>query len=187
MPRLIHLNGAPGSGKSTVAARWASDRPGALVVEVDQLRVQLDGWQTDESSKLLARELAIGLVGAHLSTGEDVIVPQYLGQLPFIERLSGVADAHGAAFTEVLVAVDEATAIERFTARNSERAAGSPDHSAMHPASDVDDAEAPALIGDAIARLEVVATSRGGIVRIDGTESVDDVVTSLCEALGTSQ
>lgn len=183
MTRLIHLNGAPGTGKSTVAGRWALDRPGALVVEIDQLRTQLAGWQSDESSKLLAREVAIGLIGNHLAGGDDVIVPQYLGRLPFIERLSGLASDHDAVFVEIMLTADQATALSRFRRRQGEATTDSP----AHPASEVHDRDAPAVVDDALARLDELLGSRPGIVVIDATATADEVHQALCDALVDDQ
>src|SRR6478735_5069207 len=41
MARLIHLNGPPGIGKSTIARRYAADHPGVLVCDNDVLLPQL--------------------------------------------------------------------------------------------------------------------------------------------------
>ena len=86
--RLIHLNGPPGAGKTSLARRYLADHPLALVVDIDDLRMNLGQWAAREESRLLARELAIALVDCHLSAGHDVVVPQFLGRLPFIERLA---------------------------------------------------------------------------------------------------
>lgn len=43
MIRLILLNGLPGVGKSTLAARYLTDHPGVLVVEADELRSWIGG------------------------------------------------------------------------------------------------------------------------------------------------
>ena len=38
MPRLIHLNGPPGIGKSTLAQLYTGEHPGVLNLDIDQLR-----------------------------------------------------------------------------------------------------------------------------------------------------
>jgi predicted kinase len=43
MARLLLLNGPPGIGKSTLARRWADDRPGTLCLDVDLLHRFLGG------------------------------------------------------------------------------------------------------------------------------------------------
>ena len=53
--RLIHLNGPPGIGKSTLARRYAAEHAGVLLCDVDVLRTMIGGWQEDDG--------AAGLVG----------------------------------------------------------------------------------------------------------------------------
>ncbi|MEJ7742270.1 MAG: hypothetical protein WKF73_06810 [Nocardioidaceae bacterium] len=38
MPRLIHLNGPPGIGKSTLAQWYVDNHPGVLNLDIDQVR-----------------------------------------------------------------------------------------------------------------------------------------------------
>lgn len=59
----------------------------ALVVDIDNLRTHLGQWDAHQESRLLARDLAIALVKCHLDAGHEVVVPQFLGRLEFIERL----------------------------------------------------------------------------------------------------
>lgn len=45
MPRLIHLNGPPGIGKSTLAQLYVDDHPGVLNLDIDRVRGMIGGWQ----------------------------------------------------------------------------------------------------------------------------------------------
>lgn len=45
MPRLTHLNGPPGTGKSVLAQLRAQDHPGVLHLDIDRLRVLVGGWR----------------------------------------------------------------------------------------------------------------------------------------------
>lgn len=47
MSRLIHLNGPPGIGKSTLARRYVSEHPGVLNCDIDVLRTFIGGWEDD--------------------------------------------------------------------------------------------------------------------------------------------
>lgn len=80
MPRLIHLNGPPGIGKSVLAQLWAEDHPGALNLDIDRLRALIGGWRERfaETGEIV-RPLALGMAGTHLRGGRDVVMPQYLG------------------------------------------------------------------------------------------------------------
>jgi len=157
--RLIHLNGPPGAGKTTLARRYLADHPLALMVDIDDLRMNLGQWAAREESRLLARELAIALVDCHLSAGHDVVVPQFLGRLEFIERLAATADRHSVEFIEVLLAVDQPIAADRFRTRRHELLA----LSTQHPEGDVDDDSVDATVTDALVRLADVAAARPGV------------------------
>ena len=100
---LLLINGPPGVGKSTLARRWAERHPGAIVVEVDDLRIELGGWSTDGSTRQTARDLAVELIEDHLRHGRDVVVPQYLGRPTFRDRLRDLAAVTGVAFVEVVL------------------------------------------------------------------------------------
>ena len=78
--RPAHPPQRPARGRKTsLARRYLADHPLALVVDIDDLRMNLGQWAVREESRLLARELAIALVDCHLSAGHDVVVPQFLG------------------------------------------------------------------------------------------------------------
>jgi len=97
--RLIHFNGPPGVGKSSLARRYLEDHPLALMVDIDDLRTHLGQWATHEESRLLARDLALALVECHLGAGHEVVVPQFLGRLAFIEKLEATAARCGPGIT----------------------------------------------------------------------------------------
>jgi hypothetical protein len=127
-----------------------------LVVEVDALRVSLGQWQEHDESKLAARALALALADAHLRSQRDVVVPQFLGRVAFIEQLHALAVAAGATFVEVVVTADEATVIDRFRTRQAELArTGEP-----HPQADVDSHDVSRTIAEALDRLDTITTSR---------------------------
>ncbi len=47
MPRLIHINGPPAIGKSTIAELYTADHPGTLLLDIDRVRMLVGGWQQD--------------------------------------------------------------------------------------------------------------------------------------------
>lgn len=127
VPRLILLNGAPAVGKSTLARCYAEDHPFTLVLDIDQVRSMLGRWREDTGrAGLLARDVAIAAARAHLESGHDVVVPQLVGRVEFIELLAATADEAGARFCEVYLLDDRESIVRRFTERT--RLAADPTH-----------------------------------------------------------
>lgn len=120
MPRLILINGAPGSGKSTLARRLVEESPLSLLLEIDTIRGHLGRWADDPAaSGMAARRLAIAAAGVHLDSGHDVVVPQFLRRVAFIERLGRAAAEHGAEFVEVCLVSSAEDASRRFDSRHA--------------------------------------------------------------------
>jgi predicted kinase len=123
VPRLIHLNGPPGIGKSTLAQLYIGEHPGVLNLDIDQLRALIGGWRERfAETGAIVRPVALAMAGAHLRRGRDVVMPQYLGRLSEIERFEAVAQDSGAVFVEVVLMDDKQRSVERFNRRgdNSE-------------------------------------------------------------------
>ena len=79
MATLIHLNGAPGVGKSTIADRYVEEHPGVLNCDIDRLRCFIGGWRDDFGTVgAIVRPVALAMIGAHLDGGRDVLLPQML-------------------------------------------------------------------------------------------------------------
>ena len=124
MPRLIHLNGPPAVGKSTLARRWADDHPGTLLCDIDTLRTMIGGWETYAESPGLSRIDGLALITAHLRTGHDVVVPQHVGRPDQLERFRGAAEDAGASYVCVLLVATAEEVARRFGERD---AAAAPD------------------------------------------------------------
>lgn len=120
MPRLILINGAPGSGKSTLARCLVDRTHLSLLLEIDSIRAHLGRWADDPgASGIVARRLAIAAAAVHLDSGHDVVVPQFLGRVAFIEQLARLAAEHGSEFIEIALVSSAEDAARRFDARHA--------------------------------------------------------------------
>ena len=123
MATLIHLNGPPGIGKSTLAALWAERHPATLDLDIDQLHPLIGGWRDPaQDTHALARPLGKALATAHLGAGQDVVMPQNITRLSEVEAFEAIARAQGARFREVVLLDDRDAALARFEARTDDSA-----------------------------------------------------------------
>jgi predicted kinase len=124
---LILLNGPPACGKSTLARRYVDEHPLALNLDVDRVRSLIGRWRDDpHAAGLLAREIALAAARVHLASDRDVVVPQFLGRMTFIEQLDCLARAVGASFHEIVLLDSKENMLRRFADRG--RAAADATH-----------------------------------------------------------
>ena len=160
-PRLVLLNGPPGIGKTTLAMRYVRDRPLALALDIDTLRRALGQWEAgQESAGQLARGLALSMIGTHLAAGHDVVVPQYVARIGFIDALSEAAAAGGGRFLEVYLTDVRAATLERFAARASDGMAE------QHHAEAVRHVGGPEGLAAMVDRIEAVRIRRAGAISV---------------------
>ncbi|WP_434444672.1 AAA family ATPase [Lentzea sp. E54] len=118
MPRLIHLNGPTGVGKSTIAARYAADHPRTLNLDADEIVRLVGGWQDDFYGAVgLVRPLALVMASTHLASGHDVVMPQLIADRGQSAAFARAAASAGAGYLEFVLLAPPETAIDRFRRR----------------------------------------------------------------------
>lgn len=118
MPRLIHLNGPSGIGKSTIAQLYADRHPGVLNLDIDQVVSLIGGWQDNFWATLdAACLLAVGMAETHLRTGRDVVLPQLMTKLAEVGSFEAACDRGGAEYREIALVADRQQALDRFAGR----------------------------------------------------------------------
>lgn len=119
--RLIHLNGPPGIGKSTLARRYAEEHPGVLDCDVDLLRTLVGGWRADfNRAGELIRPAALAMIGGYLASGHDVVFPQMLADPGEVARFEASATDVGAQFVEIMLMDVAPACLQRFHRRNGD-------------------------------------------------------------------
>jgi len=117
--RLIHLNGAPGIGKSTLARRYAEDHPGILVCDIDVLRTLVAGWQEDfHEAGTRIRTTALATITSYLQSGHDVVLPQFVARAEELARFRSAAARGEAQYVGVVLTAEPRVVIDRFRTRS---------------------------------------------------------------------
>jgi predicted kinase len=180
MPRLILINGAPGTGKSTIAHRLAQDRPLDLALDLDVLKHSLGQWDADMTAAgYHARLLALAVIATQLDSGHDVYLGQFLAKTEFIDQLQSAAQRHGATFVEVILIADVAT-LQRRLAQRALRPERS-EH--LVNASIVSADDVPSLVH----AIDRVARLRPSAKRVDASGELDDTVERVRRVLAVDR
>lgn len=181
MPCLIHLNGPPGIGKSTLAQMYVDNHPGVLNLDIDQLRSLIGGSRERfEETGETVRTLALSMARTHLGVGYDVVLPQYLGRLTEIERFEAAALDSSAVFCEVMLLDTKEHSVKRFSRRGEHEQL--PWH--RHVAEIVEQSGGSTLLADMHERLSEIVRARPQVLVVPSVEGADEeTYDSLCAVL----
>jgi len=118
--RLIHLNGPPGIGKSTIASAFADRHPGVLNLDIDRVTAMIGGCSDSFSDAFEAgRLLAAAMARVHLARGHDVIMPQMMTHVNAAELadFESAAAAANAGYFQVLLTANVEPSVDRCMER----------------------------------------------------------------------
>ena len=119
-----------------------------LSLEQDIVRGLLGGWLTREAeSGAPARDLCVAMARTHLLAGHDVVVPQFVANPDYLDRLSELGRQVGAQVIEFALLDNAISAERRFHAR------GNDPRSAEHQRVAAEFIEAAGGFANAYARL----------------------------------
>lgn len=117
-PKLILINGPCAVGKNTIAERYASEHPMAVIVDIDEVRRTIDGYRENrEESYKQACGLVFAKAVENLNGGNDVIVPNVIRKLNVLGRFENIAEECNADFYEFVLWTSKADAIARAIRR----------------------------------------------------------------------
>jgi predicted kinase len=159
-PLVLHLNGAPGVGKSTLARRWAEEHPGTLLLDPDALRTWVSGWREDfVATGAVIRPVAIAMLAAYATAGGDVVLPQLVADPAELTRFEDAATSAGGRFVEVFLEAAPADVGARFDGRTV-------DQPWLEAVRDLVGRESSHHLARYVERLAALAISRPDAIRL---------------------
>lgn len=174
---LLVLNGAPGTGKSTLATAFASRNPQVTALDVDAVKHSLESWPDDpQSAGLEARRVVLSRAEGLLADGQGVAMGQFIGRPEFIDQLEDLASRTGARFEHVVLSLSAEEHTARLEGRRSFPTR--PEQAVNDDGLDLEVARENA------ASVDDVTALRDHVSRLDASGSLGATLDSLAELVG---
>src|SRR3989338_1112252 len=94
---LVIINGPCGVGKSTAASALHQMIPRSLLIEVDEIRRLISGYNEHaEETSRNSYAIALAMINVYLQTGNDVIVEKMMRDETTLDRMFALGKCHGA-------------------------------------------------------------------------------------------
>lgn len=178
MSVLLHLNGAPGVGKSTIAERLVAARPGWLNCDIDILRTLIGGWQDDfATAGAHIRPVAREMMAAQLATGRGVVLPQLIMQDRELAQFKSLATVCGVPYVHVFIDASREELAMRWQRRNAGNPWAATSQRVLRELGGTD----AVLMAGALAR-ELAVVDRAVFIRSDKGR-IDDAVDQVANLL----
>jgi predicted kinase len=173
---LIHLNGAPGVGKSTIGDRYLVEHPAVLNCDIDRLRCFIGGWTDDfGAAGGIVRPLALAMIRAHLDGGRDVLLPQMLANEDERASFRAAAVERGHRYVHILLQSRPGQASARFYGRSEKDAL----HAVIRG---VVDADGGGPVIDELDRRLALAAGASDVISVDASGDVESTYQAVLAA-----
>jgi predicted kinase len=174
-PKLIILNGAVASGKTTIALHYIAEHTLALHVNGDQIISSMGNWLAEEdTARQLTFNIIKSMIKTHLASGHDVIVPYLLVRPHEAADFEQIAAEQGADFYEFLLEISKEESVQRTLVRGTWG-----DEAGAPPVTNTDIPIIEGLYDQMITALEQRPNTR----HIDSTNDVDKTYHALNAAI----
>jgi predicted kinase len=175
---LLHLNGAPGVGKSTIAERLVASRPGWLNCDIDILRTLIGGWKDAfAAAGAQIRPVAREMMAVQLATGRGVVLPQLIMQDRELAQFKSLATVCGVPYVHVYIDASDEELAMRWQRRNALNPWAATSQRILRELGGTD----AVLVAGGLAR-ELAVVDRAVFVRSDKGR-IDDAVAQIANLL----
>jgi len=174
---LVLLNGAPGTGKSTIADLLSESDPVGVALDLDLMKHALPQWPIDPTDAgLEARALCLSRARAHLLAARNVYLGQYLAKPQFIEQLEDLTRSVRCQFIELILVLNNEQLAERIALRTDRPSR--PEHEVNNDLVSITD------VPDLSRSIETIQAIRPTAITIDASGDITSTLNAARDHAG---